>query len=55
MQAAIFDTALGLFGIGWTERGLVRVLLPGLDERICAPGSAERGADGTILRASSPR
>ena len=32
MQAAIFDTALGLFGIGWTERGLVRVLLPGLDE-----------------------
>ncbi len=29
MQIAIFDTALGRFGIGWTDRGLARVLLPG--------------------------
>lgn len=32
METTIFDTALGHFGIGWTERGLARVLLPGDDE-----------------------
>jgi methylated-DNA-[protein]-cysteine S-methyltransferase len=31
MQIAIFATAMGEFGIGWTERGLARVLLPGED------------------------
>ena len=31
METAIFDTELGLFGIGWTEVGLARVQLPGLD------------------------
>tara|TARA_R110002124_G_scaffold63350_48_gene173625 strand:- start:25679 stop:26218 length:540 start_codon:yes stop_codon:yes gene_type:complete len=31
MQTTIFDTALGEFGIGWTEAGLARVQLPGLD------------------------
>lgn len=34
METAIFDTALGHFGIGWTERGLARVLLPGDDPDI---------------------
>jgi methylated-DNA-[protein]-cysteine S-methyltransferase len=32
METTTFDTALGRFGIGWTERGLARVLLPGDDE-----------------------
>lgn len=31
METTIFDTALGEFGIGWTEVGLARVQLPGLD------------------------
>lgn len=31
MEAAIFDTALGAFGLGWTDIGLARVLLPGED------------------------
>lgn len=29
METAIFETALGPFGLGWTEQGLCRVLLPG--------------------------
>jgi methylated-DNA-[protein]-cysteine S-methyltransferase len=29
MQTTTFDTALGRFGIGWTDKGLARVLLPG--------------------------
>lgn len=32
MEIALFDTALGRFGLGWTERGLARVLLPGDDD-----------------------
>jgi O-6-methylguanine DNA methyltransferase len=28
METVTFDTALGLFGLCWTERGLARVLLP---------------------------
>jgi methylated-DNA-[protein]-cysteine S-methyltransferase len=31
METAIFDTALGAFGIGWTAAGIARVQLPGLD------------------------
>ena len=31
METMIFDTALGEFGIGWTETGVARVQLPGLD------------------------
>ena len=34
METTIFDTALGRFGIGWTARGLARVLLPGDDEAV---------------------
>ena len=32
METTTFDTALGRFGIGWTHKGLARVLLPGDDE-----------------------
>lgn len=32
MQTAIFDTELGVFGIGWTDAGIARVQLPGLDD-----------------------
>lgn len=31
METTIFDTALGEFGIGWTDVGVARVQLPGLD------------------------
>lgn len=31
METAIFDTALGMFAIGWTDTGLARVMLPGDD------------------------
>ena len=31
METAIFETALGEFGIGWTDAGLARLQLPGLD------------------------
>lgn len=36
MHYATLETALGLFGLGWTERGLARVALPGgnLDDRL---------------------
>ena len=31
METMIFDTALGMFGIGWTDAGVARVQLPGLE------------------------
>lgn len=31
METTVFDTALGEFGIGWTDAGLARLQLPGLD------------------------
>lgn len=31
METAIFNTALGEFGIGWTETGIARLQLPGLE------------------------
>ncbi|UJW86468.1 methylated-DNA--[protein]-cysteine S-methyltransferase [Devosia sp. SL43] len=31
METVVFDTALGAFGIGWTDHGIARVQLPGLD------------------------
>jgi methylated-DNA-[protein]-cysteine S-methyltransferase len=31
MQYRVFDTALGLMAIGWTDRGISRLLLPGSD------------------------
>jgi methylated-DNA-[protein]-cysteine S-methyltransferase len=34
METMVFDTALGEFGIGWTDAGLARVQLPGLDRAV---------------------
>lgn len=31
MEIMVFDTALGAFGIGWTDAGVARLLLPGTD------------------------
>lgn len=31
METAIFDTALGVFGLGWTSSGIARLQLPGLE------------------------
>ena len=33
MRYALIDTALGTFGLAWTERGVARVALPGADRR----------------------
>tara|TARA_R110002020_G_scaffold10961_17_gene41636 strand:- start:253 stop:789 length:537 start_codon:yes stop_codon:yes gene_type:complete len=59
METAIFDTALGLFGIGWTDIGLARVQLPGLDAAALAarlnrdgarPGDPSRQINALINR-----
>lgn len=44
METTIFDTALGAFGLGWTEAGLARVLLPGDDREAMAERLARTGA-----------
>ena len=31
METTIFDTALGEFGIGWTDAGIARLQLPGME------------------------
>lgn len=31
METMVFDTALGAFGIGWTDAGVARLQLPGID------------------------
>lgn len=31
METMVFETALGEFGIGWTEAGIARVQLPGME------------------------
>lgn len=31
METMVFDTALGAFGIGWTDAGVARLQLPGTD------------------------
>lgn len=59
METMIFDTALGEFGIGWTEAGVARLQLPGLDragllERInrgdARPGEPTRAVAAVIDR-----
>lgn len=59
METMIFDTALGEFGIGWTDAGVARVQLPGLDrasllERInrggARPGEPTRAITAVIDR-----
>ena len=54
METAIFDTALGAFGIGWTDKGLARVLLPGDDNaKMRESLGREGGAPGEPTRAIS--
>ncbi|ODT67858.1 MAG: 6-O-methylguanine DNA methyltransferase [Pelagibacterium sp. SCN 63-23] len=43
MHFVIFDTALGLFGLAWTEHGLARVHLPGEAETVLRQRFVERG------------
>ena len=59
METAIFDTALGEFGIGWTDAGVARLQLPGLDRadllaRInrngATPGEPDRRIEAIINR-----
>lgn len=44
MQTTVFDTALGEFGIGWTDAGVARVLLPGSDHAELAERLSRDGA-----------
>lgn len=44
METAIFDTALGAFGIGWTDAGVARLQLPGLDAEAMAARINRDGA-----------
>lgn len=55
METAIFNTALGEFGIGWTDAGLARLQLPGLDqdglERRINRGDAQPGEPNRDIEA----
>ena len=55
METAIFNTALGEFGIGWTDAGLARLQLPGLDrdglERRINRGGARPGQPNRDIEA----
>ena len=59
METAIFDTALGPFGIGWTDRGLARVLLPGDDaafmQKRLSVGGARPGEPSRAISALMDR
>lgn len=59
METTIFDTELGEFGIGWTDAGVARLQLPGmerpaLDERLARggarPGEPTRAIEAVIQR-----
>lgn len=51
METVTFDTALGLFGLGWTERGLARVLLPDTTQKATIERLQRDGArSGTPTR-----
>lgn len=44
METTLFDTALGRFGIGWTNVGVARLQLPGLDPHALGERMALGGA-----------
>lgn len=55
MQTCIFNTDLGEFGIGWTDAGIARLQLPGLDrsaleERINGNGGTPSEPDRRVHR-----
>lgn len=45
METTTFTTALGTFGLGWTEAGLARVLLPDTDEAALRERLGRGGAE----------
>ena len=47
MYATVFETALGHFGLGWTEAGICRVWLPGEAPDALLKRQAERGFSTT--------
>jgi methylated-DNA-[protein]-cysteine S-methyltransferase len=55
METTIFDTALGEFGIGWTDAGLARLQLPGMErdalERRIGRGGAGPGEPNRAIEA----
>jgi methylated-DNA-[protein]-cysteine S-methyltransferase len=59
METTVFDTALGEFGVGWTDKGLARLQLPGLDQAALGtrinrgearPGEPPRAIEALINR-----
>lgn len=59
MEFTIFDTALGHFALGWTERGVARLSLPGESKAAIAarfgdlgalPGQPDRRIDAVLDR-----
>jgi methylated-DNA-[protein]-cysteine S-methyltransferase len=57
MRFRVFDTAIGWFGLGWTDDGISRVILPGaepdwLRERLSAKGGIadEQGQGDVVAR-----
>jgi O-6-methylguanine DNA methyltransferase len=51
METVTFETALGLFALGWTERGLARVLLPDTSQKAMIERLERAGArPGTPTR-----
>ena len=59
METTVFDTALGEFGIGWTDAGVARLQLPGMDSADlrmhinrngAVPGEPPRAIEAVINR-----
>ncbi|WEK05636.1 MAG: methylated-DNA--[protein]-cysteine S-methyltransferase [Candidatus Devosia phytovorans] len=46
METAIFNTALGEFGIGWTDAGIARLQLPGMERDALLERINRDGAQG---------
>jgi methylated-DNA-[protein]-cysteine S-methyltransferase len=59
METMVFDTALGEFGIGWTETGVARVQLPGMEHAALRQrinrGGARSGEPTRIVEAAINR
>tara|TARA_R110000868_G_scaffold4752_9_gene29439 strand:- start:1797 stop:2333 length:537 start_codon:yes stop_codon:yes gene_type:complete len=52
METTIFQTALGAFGIGWTDTGLARLQLPGLEpDELATRINRDGGVPGVPSRA----
>lgn len=59
METMVFDTALGEFGIGWTEAGIARVQLPGMEHAALLQrlnrGGAQAGEPTRVVDAAIDR